>query len=206
MMHPVIRWTRSTLSALCLSLVAAGGAVAADAVPTSRAVALVDSGKPGGAFGYNGFDVFEDQRVAARFSVPETGDHHLARVALWLMNNAGDVQKKLRVSVQTDALDDGGTESLPSGRRLHSWVAPVQTLGWVPVQQWFVTSRTDAPRLVAGRSYWIVAESKSPPFVDPVWTFAKSGNMVTTTTYNGAWQTAGNGAALTLRVEAVPVE
>ncbi len=72
-----------------------------------------------------------------------------------------------------------------------------------PGEQFFVTRK--GPHIKAGRSYWVVASSQSPVFVDPVWTFAKTGNMVTTTS-NGVWQTAGDGAALTLRVDAHPVK
>jgi len=183
---------------------AAGTAAAADTTSWTKTVPIVDTPGPGGIFGTNGFDVFVEQSVAARFTVPADGNMRLARIGLWLMNNSETVQKKVRVSVQTDALDEGGAETLPSGVELEHWFAPVQTLGWNPVEQFFVTRK--GPHLKAGHSYWVVASSQSPVFVDPVWTFAKTGNMVTTTTSNGAWQTAGDGAALTLRIDAHPVK
>lgn len=186
-------------AALAAALLSVGLAAQAG----TKTVPLVDTPGPGGIFGYNGFDVFVEQKVAARFSVPDTGDHRLVRVGIWFMNNSDTEQRTVNVSVQTDALDEGGSESLPSGRRLETWSAPVATVGWNPVEQFFTTVK--GPRLKAGQNYWVVAASKSPPFVDPVWTFAKNGNMVTTTTYQGAWQTAGSGAALTLRVDAHPV-
>ena len=86
---------------------------------------------------------------------------------------------------------------------LEQWTDAVDTLGWDPVEQFFVTK--SGPLLQAGRSYWVVAMSKSPPLIDPVWTFARRGTMVTTTSSGGAWQTAGSGGALTLRVDARPV-
>jgi hypothetical protein len=183
---------------------AAGTAAAADTSGWTKTVPIVDTPGPGGIFGTNGFDVFIDQAVAARFTVPADGDMRMARIGLWLMNNSDTVQRKVRVMLQTDALDEGGAESLPSGVTLESWTAPVQALGWNPVEQFFVTEK--GPHLVAGRSYWVVAASRSPMFIDPVWTFAKTGTMVTTTSRDGAWQTAGSGAALTLRVDAHPVK
>lgn len=178
---------------------------AADPAPAAL-VRLVNTPPPGGFLGFNGFDVYQLQSVAARFAVPETGDHRLLRVGLWLMNNSDTQQFNVRVSLQTDALDEGGTETLPSGRKLASWTAPVATLGWNPVEQFFAGGRGNAPKLLAGRNYWVVAESASPAFVDPVWTFASGGLMVTTTTQNGAWQTPGEGGALTLQVDAARID
>ena len=195
-----------TRTLLLTSLVAAGliavggGASAAEGQTWTKTVPIVDTPGPGGVFGINGFDVFVEQAVAQRFTVPADGDMRLARVGIWLMNNSETEQRKLRVSVQTDALDEGGPETLPSGVVVSEWTTTVQTLGWDPVEQFFLTKR--GPLLKAGRNYWVVAGSMSPPFVDPVWTFAKTGNMITTTTYNGAWQTAGPGGALTMRVDA----
>ncbi|MEK8030217.1 hypothetical protein AACH06_05220 [Ideonella sp. DXS29W] len=184
---------------------AAGPAVAADTTGWTKTVPIVDTPGPGGIFGVNGFDVFADQSVAARFTVPANGDMRLARIGLWLMNNSETLQKKVRLTLETDALDEGGSASMPSGVELERWTAPVATLGWNPVEQFFETKK--GPHLVAGRSYWVVAASMSPMFVDPVWTFAKRGSMITTTTFNGGWQPAGTeGSALTLRVDAHPVK
>ena len=198
--------TRTLLltSLVAAGLIAVGGSVsAADGKAWTKTVPIVDTPGPGGAFGIYGLDVFADQAAAERFTVPADGDMRLARVGIWLMNNSDTEQRKVRLSVQTDALDEGGGETLPSGVVVEEWTTTVQTFGWNPVEQFFVTKR--GPLLKAGHSYWVVAGSMSPPFVDPVWTFAKTGNMTTTTTYNGAWQTAGPGAALTLRVDAHPI-
>jgi hypothetical protein len=186
-------------------------ALAAEATTDTAAarpapVSIVDTAAPGGIFGLNGFDVYVRQRVAARFTVPATGDHRLARVGIWFFNNSGTEQPQMRITVQTDALDEGGSDTLPSGRRLATWVAPVATLGWDPVEQFFTASAGNAPRLKAGRSYWVVAESAAPAGADPVWAFARSGLGVSTTTFEGAWQPAGEGGAITLRVDAVPID
>jgi hypothetical protein len=196
-----LRLRITALAALAACLLSTGTASAADTGEAwTKTVPIVDTPGPGGLLGFNGFDVFAEQAVAARFTVPADGDYRLARVGLWMMNNSETEQRKLRVMVQTDALDENGTESLPSGVELERWTRPVQTLGWNPVEQFFITK--SGPLLKAGRSYWVVAGSMSPPLIDPVWTFAKNGNMWTTTSRDGAWQTAGNGAALTLRVDA----
>lgn len=203
MMHS--RWMAPLAVAAAVAALTAGPATAQQAAKAPAGlVALVDTSAPGGFFGVNGFDVFEAQRVATRFTVPATGDHRLARVGIYFMNNSDSLQYPVRVSVQTDAMDEGGPETLPSEVKIASWKAPVRTLGWNPVEQRFVSKA--APRLKAGRHYWVVAESDAPPFVNPVWTFASRGTLVSTTTFNGAWQTAGSGAAPTMLVEAVPVE
>lgn len=200
--------TRITALAAALLMAASGSVLAADnqasQAPLGRTVAIVDTPGPGGPLGFNGFDVFQDQAVAARFTVPADGDMRLARIGIWFMNNSDTEQQDMRISVQTDALDEGGSETLPSGVELERWDTRVEALGWNPVEQFFITRK--GPLLQAGRSYWVVAGSMSPPFVDPVWTFAKTGNMTTTTSREGAWQTAGEGAALTLRIDAHPVK
>lgn len=183
-----------------VALIAIAGAASADTPPEAKAVPIVQTAGPGGFFGYWGADVYRLQSVAERFTVPADGDMRLARVALWLMNNSETLQKRVQLSVQTDALDEGGSDSLPSGVVLDRWNFAVEALGWNPVEQSFNSQKL--PLLKAGRSYWVVAQSMAPATVDPVWTFASEGNMVTTTSANGVWQTAGSSAALTLRVEA----
>lgn len=193
--------TRFTTLAAAL-LLATGAAFAAGPRPAAETVAIVDTPGPGGLLGFNGFDVFQEQAVAARFTVPVEGNYRLARIGIWFMNNSDTLQKRIRLTLQTDAVDEGGSETMPSGVELERWDTRVQALGWNPVEQFFRTKT--GPLLKAGKSYWVVAGSMSPPFVDPVWTWAKTGNMVTTTSRDGAWQTAGSGAAVTLRVDAVP--
>jgi hypothetical protein len=166
-------------------------------------VALLNTGKPGGWFGYYGFDVSSEQRVAGRFTVSESGDYKLTRIGVWLMNNSDTEQATVKLSLQTDALDEQGTESLPSGVKLERWEAPVGTYGWSPVHQYFKSAKR--PHLKAGHNYWVVAESKAAPGADPIWLVAAKGLLVSTTSYMGQWQPAGESGALTLRVDAKPV-
>lgn len=195
--------TKFTIAMLAL----AGALVSAPAVAEipdgSKTVSIVDTKKPGGFLGYWGFDLFQDQSAAERFTVPADGDYRLHRVGIWLMNNSDTEQQAFTISIQTDAKDEGGDQSIPSGHKLLTWQDTVQTYGWTPVQQFFVSPH--GPRLLAGHRYWVVAESTSPAFVDPVWVMSGRGRMVNTTTMNGQWQVPGKGAALTLRIDVQPL-
>lgn len=174
---------------------------ASAAVQADDTVVIYQTDVPGGAFGYWGMDVMGEQSVAARFTMPADQDLNLARIGLYLMNNSDSVHADVTISLRPDQLDEGGIESLPSTSTvLESWTITTEASGWTPVQQ-FVTS-TALPQLLAGRNYWVVAESAAQPMLDPVWVFAASGTgWSTTTTSDGAWQTAGSAAALTLQVE-----
>ena len=183
-----------------VSLTLAALAFAPRAGAHASTVPLVDLPGPGGALGLNGFDLFTGQAVAQRFTVPADGDYHLARVGLWLMNNSDTQHRLLRVEVQRDALDTGGADSMPSGRAIEGWTAPIETLGWDPVEQFFTTTRH--PRLKAGRNYWVVAGSRAPGGLDPVWTFAKHGSEVGSQNEGSGWYPGVAQGALTLRVDA----
>ena len=65
-------------------------------VAGSPRVALLNTGKPGGWFGYYGFDVSSEQRVAGRFTVSPSGDYQLTRVGVWLMNNSDTEQATVK--------------------------------------------------------------------------------------------------------------
>lgn len=169
-----------------------------------KLVKLIHTAPPGGFFGYMGADLFQQQMAAQRFSVPADGNLRLFRVNLWLMNNSDSDHPDVTLSVQTDALDEGGDQSMPSGHRLESWTRPVATLGWTPVQQRFTSDRL--PRLKPGRDYWVVAQSKAEAGVDPLWVFSSDGTAMNCyTDGSGAWQACGEAAALTLTVEALPI-
>jgi hypothetical protein len=175
------------------------------AVPSPIKLAkLIHTAPPGGFFGYMGADLFTQQMAAQRFSVPADGHLRLFRVSLWLMNNSETEQPKVTISVQTDALDEGGQQSQPSGHRIESWTRPVGTLGWNPVKQDFTSDRL--PRLKSGHDYWIVGQSTADPGADPLWTFSSDGTAMNCyTDASGAWQACGDAAALTLTVEALPI-
>ncbi len=193
-------------TSIAASLLVISGWAAAAHLPEGS-VQLVNTPGPGGPLGTNGFDVFVDQRVAARFTVPAGGpDMHFERAGVWLMNNSDNVQAQVVVSLQTDALDEGGDATLPSGNSLEHWVTRVKTYGWSPVQQFVFGHPDTAPLLKAGHSYWIVVASNAKPLQDPVWTFARKGLGWSTTSSGGVWQQAGEGGALTLRVDALPVD
>lgn len=125
----------------------------------------------------------------------------LARVGLWRMNNSGSFQGRVTVSVQTDAQDEGGSQSLPSASTLGRWTAKVDTLGWTPVKQFFASA--SKPWLQAGRRDGVVAESAAPALQNPVWVTAARGTLFATTAYQGAWQTGGDGAAPGLIVDGI---
>jgi hypothetical protein len=188
------------LVAAALSI--SGGAQAAGTLPPGT-VTLIDTPGPGGVFGTNGYDLIKDQRVAAAFTVPAGADMRFVRAGVWLMNNSGDVRARVGVSLQTDASDEGGSESKPSGVEVEGWAARVQTYGWSPVEQFFDSRK--GPALAAGHRYWIVLASNAPGGADAVWTLAARGLGVQSITNYGHWLAASPGGALTLRVDAVPV-
>lgn len=200
MPHP--RLLAALLPTLLTALPAFAAPAAPDAAPLARPQLqkIYQTSAPGGPFGFWGPDVSSSQKVASRFTVDGSAPLQLARLALHLMNNSDTERATVRLSLQTDALDEGGSQTLPSGSELESWNFPVAALGWNPVQQ--VINSVYGPALQPGRNYWVVAESAAAPTRNPVWNFASRGTQYSTTTMDGAWQPAGSAAALTLRVEA----
>jgi len=189
---------------LALGAAAAFAQAAPDVPPQHRApTPIIDTPGPRGSFGCWGPDIFRGQAVAQRFTVPSANDFRLARVGIFLMNNSDTEHRPLKVYVQTDALDEGGIDTMPSGHVLEAWQTNVETLGWVPQEQSMISAKT--PRLHAGRNYWVVAASRAPALQDPVWVYAKRGNEVTSQTSGGIWYPGAETAALTLRVDAVPI-
>ena len=120
----------------------------------------------GGPFGLIGFDVFEEQSVALRFT-PEA-DFTLDRVSLWFMNNDDTGGHPLvNVTLRTNDAAGGG---IPSDVVLEQWQFNVSAVGWAPVLE-HLDSVTH-PALEAGTHYWVVAESASGPFINGVWNWA----------------------------------
>ena len=68
------------------------------------------------------------------------------------------------LSVRTDA---NGGMTIPSDTIIESWDVQTSAVGWVPVFE--TVDSVLNPVLSAGTTYWIVAESDSPAFVDAVW-------------------------------------
>jgi hypothetical protein len=191
----VRRWGRHVAGAVCaLSL---AGAAHADV--------LLDTGTPGGFFGYYGFDVFVGQSVAIAFT--PTQDYSFDSASLWLMSNDFEAAgRTLLVSLQADA-GSGAVPAGPSGTALESWSHATTAVGWTPVLE--TLNSVTHPLLSAGTTYWIVAESSEPAFVDPVWVAAGNGPMY----YMGnisfanspAWQIGQTGGPPGAMVSATPV-
>ena len=192
----VKHWQAPLTSVLCaLSL----------AQPVS-ADTLLDTGTPGGGFfGYYGFDVFVGQSVAIAFTPGQ--NYAFDNVSLWLMSNDFDNPgRQLSISLQTDA-GGGATPVAPSGSVLESWLHSTSAVGWTPVLE--TLNSVLHPTLQAGTTYWIVAESSEPAFVDPVWVAAGNGPAYTMANIDfasgPAWQvgqTSGPPGAL---ISATPV-
>ncbi len=147
----------------------------------------------GSIFGINGFDVFQNQSVAVRFT-PES-DFTLADVSLWMWNNdESGTPAPITVSVRTDMIDPK-VGSIPSDVILEEWDSEIATKG-VFAPELFTFSSVETPALQGGVNYWLVAESDAPALQDPVWAWAANDTGLSTTTAfdTGAWQTAGMGA------------
>lgn len=161
-MSIVGRWNKRLAGALCAVCLATP--VMADT--------LLDTGAPEGGFlGFWGYDVFVGQSVAIAFT--PTADYALDDISLWLMSNDFDAPgRTLTVSLQTD-VGGAAVPAAPSGTVLESWAHATTAVGWQPVMETLVSQTHTL--LSAGRTYWIVAESTEPAFVDPVWTVASNG-------------------------------
>lgn len=140
----------------------------------AAAVELVNTGTPGGFFGFYGLDLYPVQSVALAF-VPSQ-DYNLDSLSLWLMSNASTPGATLSVSIQTN-FGGGAVPGRPSGTALESWATATQSAGFNPLLQ--TVSSQLRPVLSANTAYWIVAESTEPGGANPVW--------VTTTGENGAF-------------------
>ncbi len=145
----------------------AGVACAICLISPAGADTLMDTGTPGGWLGYYGYDVFVGQSVAIAFT--PTQDYSFDNVSLWLMSNDFDgAGRMLNISLQTNA--GGGTTPAPSGTMLESWAHATEAVGWAPTLE--TLNSVSHPLLQAGQTYWIVASSNEPAFVDPIWVVA----------------------------------
>lgn len=172
---------------------------------TARADVIHETDDPfGSPFGVLGFDVFQNQSVAIRFTPDE--DYLLDRLSLWLWNNDGT----------------GGTPPMTISLRNDEFVADVSTPGDEIFESWdldlpntgkfnptlFVFDSELHPILEAGVKYWVVAESESPPGFDPVWALAfPTLDIYSTTDFNtGEWSPAFEGPVPATIVEGTPAE
>jgi hypothetical protein len=155
----------------------------------------------GGPFGVIGFDVFECQSVAVRFTPDST--HTLDVISLWLWNNdEGGGTPPLTITLRTH--DDEG-DGLPSDQILETWSIDMPQTGlFQPILIPFESE--GHPQLQAGTHYWVVAESDSAALEDPVWAIAAEDSGISTTTRcDGEWQTPGSGAVPAIVIEGTPI-
>tara|TARA_E500000318_G_scaffold85651_4_gene81851 strand:+ start:32796 stop:33428 length:633 start_codon:yes stop_codon:yes gene_type:complete len=130
----------------------------------AQADVIFDTGTPEPGFiGYYGFDVYVEQSVAVAFTPDQ--DYALEQVSVWMMSNDfSNAGAPYTLSVRTDA--NGGMTN-PGDTILESWDVQTSAIGWNPVLE--TVDSILNPVLSAGTTYWIVAESDSPAFVDAVW-------------------------------------
>ncbi len=133
---------------------------------TASAAEILNTGTPDGGFlGYVGYDVYIEQSVGISFT--PTQDYTLDDIGVWMMSNDFDNPgAQFHLSLQLDA-SGTGTPSIPSGVEIEGWDMATAAIGWSPILD--VAISVLNPVLTGGLTYWIVAESSSPPFVDPVW-------------------------------------
>jgi hypothetical protein len=171
----------------------------------AAAVELVNTGEPGGFFGFYGFDLYPVQSVALAF-VPGQ-DHSLDAISLWLMSNASNPGATLSVSLQTN-FGGGAVPNRPSGQALESWSTATQSVGFNPVLQ--TVDSLLRPVLSANTAYWIVAESTEPGGANPVWVATNGANGpftvgVLNTLAGPDWQIGANDNPVGAIVNASPV-
>ncbi len=110
-----------------------------------------------------GFDVSTRQVPAIRFEPQE--DINLEYIQLWFMNNSSIYQGEVTITLNTDDLREDG-QSQPSDYILESWTFQISSQGLL--QKDVIYSELK-PYLEEGQRYWIVAQSESPPLLNPVW-------------------------------------
>ncbi len=145
-----------TITTVALGLACLAGSASADVI--------FDTGTPDGGFiGFYGFDIFIEQSVGIAFTPDQ--DYRLDQVGLWMMSNDFDnAGAPYTVSLRTD--NEGGM-TIPGSTVLESWDVQTAAIGWDPILE--TVDSLLHPILSAGTTYWIVAESDSPAFVDAVW-------------------------------------
>lgn len=171
---------------------------------TVRADVIFETDDPfGGFIGVNGFDVFEDQSVAQRFT--PNGDFEIDRLSLWLWNNdESGGMPEITITLRIDELADDC--STPTGAVLESWTINLPATGFANPEL-FVFDSVLNPLVEDGQQYWVAAESPSPPFIDPVWAWASPGNGIMSFADGDDDWSCGSGSANTaMIVEGTPAE
>ncbi|MFG0328410.1 MAG: hypothetical protein ACF8PN_00805 [Phycisphaerales bacterium] len=185
-----------------LAILAAGAGMTLAA--TAQADVIYETEDPfGGWFGIMGFDVFQDQSVAVRFT--PAGDYTLDQVSAWFWHNGPSGTRYPDVTL-TLRLDDtnGQGESRPSSTILETWVIDVSSAAVFDPQLFTVSSSVN-PTLESGAHYWLVAEAvDAPGGDDPVWAWAQPGNGFMSFGRGGAWDPGHSGAVVSVIVEGTP--
>lgn len=171
--------------------------------PVAMAEVIFETEDPfGGPFGILGFDVFEDQSVAQRFT--STGDFTLDQVSLWLWNNDPSNEHPITVTLREDT-NGGQGGSIPSDVILESWTFDVPVTGtFNPIL--FDFSSVVLPELEDGANYWVAAESPTAGLHTPVWAIASPGNgFMSLAGSDGVWSPGANGANTAMTIMGSPV-
>lgn len=188
----------TTIRTLALGvMLAAAGAAQADTI--------FNTGTPEPGFlGFYGFDIYVDQSVAIAFTPDQ--DYTLDSVGVWMMSNDfSNAGAPYTLSVRTDA---NAGMTIPGDTVIESWSVQTAAVGWNPILE--TVNSVLNPTLTAGTTYWIVAESDSPAFVDAIWVASSQDTPVWHSVQNafnpdGAWISGETHGAPGLIVSGHPV-
>jgi hypothetical protein len=136
--------------------------------PSAKADEIFNSGKPGGPFGFIGYDIFTGQSVAVGFT--PTQNYFLDEVGVWIMSN--DTAPGATFTLALRPNDGDGDPTVPSDTIIESWDISAKAAGWDPKLE-RRRSRL-RPMLLAGHTYWLTAESNEPAGFNPVWVWGDS--------------------------------
>ena len=158
----------------------------------------------GSPFGVLGFDVYEGQSVAVRFTAGM--NYTLDSFSLWLWNN--DVSggtPPITLALRPDDTKQGF--SIHSETVIEEWDFDLPNTGLFNPLLFTFESKSH-PSLEEGQTYWITAESDTPPLIDAVWAISAndSGPSSTTDCFGCPWEAAGSGATPTVVVEGTVVK
>jgi hypothetical protein len=159
---------------------------------------VYSSGGPYGGPMVTGFDIYTSQCAAARFT--PSRDCSLTSLSVWVMTNArpgSEVTPSMTVTLREDVTGQNG-ESLPAGAVLSTWLCTSSSTPFSP--QVRLMACEDTITLVAGRQYWVVAQSGAELRSNVIWNWSgQEGGYIALTDSEGQWS-GGPGVALTLEV------
>lgn len=165
-----VRWTALAV----VALVAGFGAA------STSAETIVDTGVPGGWFGYYGYDVSTTQSVGLAFT--PSADYTLDDVSVWIMSNDwSSPGRQYTLSLYGNVPGSGC--GVPDYNTIESWTVATAAVGWNPVLE-TVTSSVH-PLLSAGQQYWLLATSPEEGGMDPVWVVGDSPDPTVLGIYDG---------------------